>query len=204
MRTLPKVILTILLFFVLYGIIMLGVYHFFYPYPVGYLDVVERADNRLNYKLITQQKLDKETTLYFSRSNNGAGDKLHVGTIDSKWPAFFANYFCDHTSSIYFPINSYGYVTASDDQATCFLFGATSDQNTVKVQIVFKLNSDEKQVFEADVKDFIFSIPNFDYYYGQFPSYIMGLNEDDGITFEYGGGPLDDGGYISRDPEKRS
>ena len=65
MRFLEKVINTLLAFVFLYTLIMIGVYHFIYPYPVGALDEMERRDGALTYRLINSRYLI--TFSYFKR-----------------------------------------------------------------------------------------------------------------------------------------
>ena len=198
MKVLKKIILAVFAFVILYAAIMLGAYHYFFKYPRGYLDEVERAAEKRNYKIALEETLDDgDTLLYFSRSGNGAGDQLHVGTIYSKYPAIIANFFCEETSSVYFPINTYGY-TSTLDGKYCYLFGATTDENTVKVEITFEVSGSEKKVYEAAVNEQIFYILGFDYYYAQFPSSILGLNSEDGITFSYDAPAISDGSYVER------
>ncbi|MBR0385222.1 MAG: hypothetical protein IJI05_01580 [Erysipelotrichaceae bacterium] len=200
MKTLLKILGTILLFCLMYGIVMLGVYHYLYPYPEGYLDVVERAAEARNFVIVYKTDLDKDTMLYFSRSNNGVGNQVHVGTIDSKVPHIIGNFYCTETSSVYFPTNAYGYVKADDEEGTCYLYGATTDENTVKVTISFYLY-ETKEYVDIDMiyDNQVFYFVGFDETLGPYESRIYGFNEDDGITFEYAGEGLTSGGFISKD-----
>lgn len=198
MRFLEKTISTLLTFVFLYVLIMVGVYHFIYPYPVGALDEMERNDGALTYRLIDSRYLDKDTILYFTRSKNGAGDKAHIGTYDSQLPTLIANFKCESTSSRYIPMDCYGILTTENRDEYHILYGATRDENTVAVKIIFFGEDGDNISYRLPVEDFFF------YYVGVDPevygreSYIYGLNFEDGITFEYGGESMEEKGYISK------
>ena len=199
MKALLKALGLIVLFGVLYIVIMVLAMDYCYPYPNYYLDVVERDDQALNYRVVTFEDLDKDTSLYFSRSSNGAGGNMHVGTIDCGLPRLIRNFFCKGTSSVYYPINSYGYLIATDAEETCILFGSTSDENTVAVTISFyDYAKDSYYDYEMVYDHQNFYYVGFDPYYVNCESRIFGYNEEGGITFEYSGKTLNDG-IISRD-----
>ncbi|MBQ9036921.1 MAG: hypothetical protein IJJ19_04540 [Erysipelotrichaceae bacterium] len=202
MKTLLKGLGLILLFGILYVVIMVFAYDYLYPYPRGILDESERAAGALNYRIIHSTHVDKDTLLYFSRSNNGVGAKCHVGTYESDKPDLIANFFCEETSSVYFPVNAYGYAKATDPDNTCYLFGTTSDENTVAVSILFyKYAQDEWQEYEMIYDNHAFYYIGFDDSLAECESRIYGYNEDGGITFEWAGQSLSDGGYIQKDQE---
>ena len=198
MRFLEKVISTLLTFVFLYVLIMVGVYHFIYPYPEGALDDMERNDGALTYRLVDSRYLDKDTIFYFTRSKNGAGDKAHIGTYDSQLPTLIANFKCESTSSRYIPMDCYGIITTDNRDNYHILYGATRDENTVAVKIVFYVEDGDNIIYRIPVENFFF------YYVGVDPevygleSRIYGLNFEDGITFEYGGESMDEKGYISK------
>ena len=196
-----KAFLIVLLFAVLYVGGMLFAFDFFFEYPRGYLDTAEREANARNYRLVQNIKMDKNSLLYFTRSNNGVGSGMHVGTLDSDWPDFVANLKCTSTSSVYFPINSYGYVKATDEEETCYLFGATSDENTVAVVIRFYPEGEDYKEYNMIYDSQTFYFPGFDESLASLPSRIYGYNETDGITFEYGGEGLKSGTFIAKDAE---
>ncbi len=200
MKTFLKALVVVVLFALLYCVGMIGAYHYLYPYPEGYLDTVEREADALNYVLALKHQLDKDTIIYFSRSNNGVGAGIHVGTIDSNKPNIIANFFCEETSSVYFPVNAYGFTKANDAEGTCYLYGATTDENTVKVKIQFyKFETEEYFEYDMVYENQCFYYIGFDENLGPYESRIYGYNEDDGITFEYAGEGLTPGSYISKD-----
>ena len=156
MRFLEKTISTLLTFVFLYVLIMVGVYHFIYPYPVGALDEMERNDGALTYRLIDSRYLDKDTILYFTRSKNGAGDKAHIGTYDSQLPTLIANFKCESTSSRYIPMDCYGILTTENRDEYHILYGATRDENTVAVKIIFFGEDGDNISYRLPVEDFFF------------------------------------------------
>ncbi len=198
MRFLEKVITTLLTFVFLYTLIMIGVYHFIYPYPVGALDEMERRDGALTYRLIDSRYLDKDTIIYFTRSKNGAGDRAHVGTYDSQLPTLIANFKCESTSSQYLPMDSYGILKTNNRDNYYILYGGTRDENTVAVKIVFYGEDDNNTSIRIPVDDFFFYTVGINPELLNQESRIYGLNYEDGITFEYGGDALIEPGYISK------
>lgn len=160
-------------------------FDYLYPYPMGILDSEERAVEARYYKLVYKEKLDKETTLYFSRSNNGVGDQVHFGTIDSKMPNFIANFFCESTSSVYIPTNTISYTVSSDN--VCYLFGVTEDLNTVNVDVTFYDDSDQEITYEMIFADQCFYYVGFDSQWASKNCIITGYNEFGEATFEYYG-----------------
>ena len=202
LKGLAKALGLVLLFGILYVCIMVFVYDYLYEYPRGALDVTERDAGALNYRIIHSAHVDRDTLLYFSRSNNGVGAKAHVGTFESDKPDLIANFFCEETSSVYFPVNSYGYVKAMDKDNTCYLFGVTNDENTVAVTISFYIEeNDEWKDFDLIYDNQAFYFIGFDENYANRQSSIYGYNEEGGITFQWGGNAMSDGGYIQRDQE---
>ncbi len=205
MKVFRKIILVVLAFVILYTGVMLVIMDYLYEYPTGYLDEVEREDGALSYKLVYQEQLDSETLLYFTRSSNGAGSTIHIGTIVDTVPDIIANYFCESTSSLYFPINSFGYLNTDDDNY-CILFGATSDQNTVRVAIEFyDTETEDNVVYDMEVLEYgssnayVFYCTDFDASaVAGYEATIYGYNSEDGITFYYSGEDLTEGGYISK------
>ena len=198
MRFLEKTISTLLTFVFLYVLIMVCVYHFIYPYPVGALDKQERDDGALTYRLIDRKYLDKDTMFYFTRSKNGAGDKAHVGTFDSQLPTLIANFKCESTSSKYIPMDCYGMLTTENRDGYNILYGATRDENTVAVKIVFYVEDGDNIVYRIPVEDFFFYQVGVDPKIYELESTIYGLDFEDGITFEYGGESMVEKGYISK------
>ncbi len=202
MKTYMKIIGTLVLFALLYMCIMVFFYNYFYAYPKGYLDIVEREAGALNYVIVKKTSIDKDTTIYFSRSNNGVGNQLHVGTIDSNLPDFIANLSCKETSSVYFPINSYGMLKANDSEGLAYLFGATTDENTVAVQIRFYMpDSDEYVDYDLVYDNHVFYYVGIDEKMAANESRIYGLNEEGGVTFEYSGEGLAPGTFISKEKQ---
>jgi hypothetical protein len=201
MKSFLKVVLVIVLFAMCYAGVMVFAYDYLYPYPVGVLDDTEREAKALNYKLVVVEDIDSDTTLYFTRSKNGVGNRLHVGTIDSDKPDLLANFFCTETSSVYLPIDAYGYTKATDTDQTCYLYGGTSDENTVSVIIRFYTSPGDYSVYEEmtlPVEEQTFHLVGFDENLAQYSSRIFGINDTDGITFEYAGDPLTVGGYVAK------
>ena len=183
MKTRNKVILVVLSFIFLYGVIMLFAYRYLYPYPVGYLDDLERRDNALNYKQVFATKIDANTTVYMTRALSSSA--YHFGTIDSNMPDILANFQCTSTSSVYFPVDSYGFVTTADSAGVSYLFGAISDMNTVKVTISFQVSATEVKTYDTVYQDQTFYCAGFDPHYAAYPSTISAYNEGGGITFQY-------------------
>lgn len=177
----------ILAFCLLYVAIMLAGYQYLYPYPVGYLDRYERDNKMLQYRLVQQYELNSETTLYFTREKNGTGKQVHVGTLKCDKPKIIRNFFCETTSAVVFPINSYGYATTSD--GINYLFGQTTDMNTVAILVTFFTDDGdvELKLRYAGREEEMFYLKNFDMELLNWPSMIEGLNEDDGICFSYSG-----------------
>ncbi len=200
MKTFVKAVLIILAFALCYCGIMLAVYDTFYTYPKGYLDVVERNDKALSYAIIRKVDLreDGKTILYFSRSSNGGGDKAHFGIITSSLPVIFANFKAESSCSVYLPMDAYGYCTTKLSDHPCYLFGTTTDENTITVRVTFFLEGDQTQSIDMPVENKCFYCEKFDQSLAQYESRIYGFNEEGGITFEYAGDPLTDGGYIAR------
>ncbi len=200
MKTFAKILLLLIAFALCYAGIMLFAYNYLYPYPTGYLDEIERADERLSYKLVYSKYIDNgDTIFYFTRSSNGAGPQLHVGTIESDKPRIIASFFCESTSSLYFPINSYGYVTTSKGRNHVYLFGSTSDENTVRVEFLFYPSPSEPVVVNATYEDQYYYVMDFDVTLASYSSEVIGYNESDGVTFRYGGSGLSDGSVIVQD-----
>ena len=97
---------------------------------------------------------------------------------------------------------SYGYVKAMDKDNTCYLFGVTNDENTVAVTISFYIEeNDEWKDFDLIYDNQAFYFIGFDENYANRQSSIYGYNEEGGITFQWGGNAMSDGGYIQRDQE---
>ncbi len=183
MKTRTKVIITMLTFVLLYGVIMLFAYQYLYPYPKGYVDDLERTDKALNYRQVFATAVDSDTTVYITKSLTSSA--YHFGTLDCSWPKYFKNFFCKSTSSVYFPVDSYGYVTTNDSSVSSYLFGATSDMNTVKVVISFTVSATISQDYEMVYADQTFYCTGFDPQYAAYPSTITAYNESGGITFTY-------------------
>ena len=95
-----------------------------------------------------------------------------------------------------------GYVKAMDKDNTCYLFGVTNDENTVAVTISFYIEeNDEWKDFDLIYDNQAFYFIGFDENYANRQSSIYGYNEEGGITFQWGGNAMSDGGYIQRDQE---
>lgn len=178
-----KALLVLVLFALCYGGVMVFAYDFFYEYPIGILDTMERADEARYYKLVYSNKIDKNTMLYFTRSNNGVGKGIHFGTLDSKYPNMIANFFCESTSSVYCDTETICYVTATSSDRTSYLFGVTSDENTVDIEVTFYIAEDETQTFELEFEDHCYYLRDFDPKYAQYRSDITGYNADGYATF---------------------
>ena len=200
MKTYKKVILIILAFILCYGGFMLVVYNKFYDYPKGYLDIIEREDNALSYAIIQKDDLEKngKTILYISRSSAGGGSQAHFGIISSSLPPVFANFKAESQASVYFPMNAYGFTTTTNSKHPQYLFGTTTDMNTVMVRISFFVSDDDIRSVDIDVKGRCFYTETFDPSIVNYPSRIYGFNDEGGITFEYAGDALKDGGYIAK------
>ena len=203
MKTFIKAMLIILAFALCYCGIMLVVYNKFYTYPKGYLDIVERNDKALSYAIIRKVDLnqDGKTILYFSRSSNGGGDKAHFGIISSSLPPVFANFNAESNASAYLPMDAYGYCTTTLKDHPCYLYGTTTDSNTVTVRVTFFLEGDETRSVDMEVSRKCFLSENFDATLAQYPSRIYGFNADGGITFEYEGEAMSNGGYIAKNKQ---
>lgn len=203
MKTFLKGIGIIVAFVVLYVAIMLFAYnsHYLYPFPTGYLDNFERENGLLQYKLINDYEIDKNTTLYFTRESNGTGKKVHVGTLYCKYPKFLRNFYSETTSWCVFPINSYGYLKTTD--GIPYLFGHTGDMNTVKVLITFHKPDGDVELYMNynEIEESTFYYLNFDLDLLNYPSTIEGLNDENGICFTYSGDAfvnITDKNYISQ------
>jgi len=198
MKVLKKITTLLLTFVFLYCLIMVGVYHFIYPYPVGALDIMERENNALTYRLMYDKYLDKDTMFYFTRSKNGAGDKGHVGTYDSDLPTLIANFKCEQTSSVFIPMDCYGILNTKNADNYFILYGATQDENTVAVKITFYVPDGDDIVYRIPVNDHFFYMVGVAPECLNYESRILGLNFEDGITFEYSGDPLTEPGFIPK------
>ncbi|MBQ1877441.1 MAG: hypothetical protein IJS38_05015 [Erysipelotrichaceae bacterium] len=200
MKTFAKILLILIAFALCYAGVMLFAYNYLYPYPTGYLDEIERADEKLSYKLVYSKYFDDgKTIFYFTRSSNGAGNQMHVGTIESDKNKYIASFFCESTSSLYYPNNAYGYVTTNRGRNHVYLFGSTSDENTVRVEFLFYLTPDNPTVLEATYEDQYYYVMDFDVTLASYSSEVIGYNENDGVTFRYGGPTLSDGSVIVQD-----
>ncbi|MBO4218294.1 MAG: hypothetical protein IKX74_07345 [Erysipelotrichaceae bacterium] len=199
-----KALLIVLAFGLCYVGAMSFAYNYLYKYPVGFLDTMERNDGARFYRVIYKEKIgsDKKTLLYFAKSNNGVGLDAHVGTLYCKWPDYFANYFCKSTSSYYIPVNTISYGETHDDQHLCYLFGSTSDENTVRVVVTFVRGENDEVAIEMEMLPYE-KVKNTKCYYklgfekqlAQYPCRIVGYNANDGITFQYKGKPFEEGQY---------
>lgn len=183
LKGLLKALLVVLLFGICYVGVMVFAYDFFYEYPIGILDEQERADEARYYKLIYSEKIDKNTMMYFTRSNNGVGKGIHFGTFDSEYPDIIANFFCEATSSAYCDTETVCYVTATSSDKTSYLFGATSDENTVMMDVTFYIAADETVTFDFEYIDQCYYLRDFDVKYAQYESEITGYNADGYATF---------------------
>ena len=202
MKKLVKVLLVILAFLLCYGAIMSFAYDYLYKYPIGYLDTSERAEGYRFYRLIYKEKVgsDKHTLLYFAKSNNGVGLQCHVGTLYCGWPDYFANYFAKETSSYYGPVNAISYGATTGKERLCYLFGTTSDENTVRVVVTFIRGENDEVAIEMPLLAYE-DVPNTKCYYYMgfdeslsfYPSRIVGYNTEDGLTFQYNGQPFSEG-----------
>ncbi len=196
MKKLRKAILIILAFVICYMGIMVVAYDYLYPYPTGALDTIEREDDALFYGVVRQVDINSDTILYFSRSSNGSGTSLHVGTLKSSVPEIIGNLFYESTSSYYLPINTISYGRISDT-GEYYLFGATSDLNTVRVVITFYVGDSEEtyKVYEMDFEDQTFYYLGFDPSDADYSCRVVGYNDSEGITFSYNGDPISVGEY---------
>lgn len=183
-----KFFLLVVEFGICFAAAMAFCYDYLYPYPMGILDVEEREANARYYKIVYKEKLDKNTTLYFSRSNNGVGSDVHFGTIDSSLPQFIANFKAESTSSVYIPANTISYTTATD--GTCYLFGVTTDENTVNIDITFYKSDTETMTYEMKFEDQCFYYQGFDKQWASYDCTITGYNVNGEATFEYYGSPF--------------
>lgn len=198
MRFLRKTVYVLLAFVLLYVLIMAGVYHFIFPYPTGILDETERSAGALTYRLMIDKYLDKDSLIFFTRSKNGGGDKAHVGTLDSDLPHLIANFKCTATSDVYIPMDCYGVLKTENSDNYYIIYRATRDENTVDVKITFYVPEGENIVYRIPVEDHFF------YYVGAVPevleyeSRILGLNDEEGITFEYSGEALHEPNFVAK------
>jgi len=198
LRGLAKALLVIILFGLCYVGVMVFAYDFFYEYPIGVLDNQERADEARYYKLVYSKKIDKNTMMYFTRANNGVGTNIHFGTYDSEYPNIIANFFCESTSSVYCPTETICYVTASSSDRTSYLFGATSDENTVDIVVTFYIDTDETKAFELEMVDQCYYLRDFDTKYAQYRGDITGYNADGYATFIHYFDPMTEEGVAAK------
>ncbi|MGI6510159.1 MAG: hypothetical protein ACOX1L_06255 [Erysipelotrichaceae bacterium] len=190
-KFLIKSVLIIALFALSYGAVMIVAYDYLYPYPKGFLDELERADEARYYALVHKVKIDKDTLLYFTKSKNGVGGELHFGTLDCSKPDFIANFFCEATSSVYMPCDTISYTVTSDASQTCYLFGATEDENTVSIEITFFKDENNKITYELIFENQCFYYKGFDSSWAQYPFIMTGYNADGYATFEVQGEPFE-------------
>ncbi len=190
MKILLKILLIVILFVAGYFGIMTVAYDYLYPYPVGILDEIERADEARFYRCISKTKVDDDTLVFFSRSNNGVGTDIHFGTLDSNMPDILANKFCTLTSSIYMPTETIAYTIATSDDKTVYLFGATGDMNTESITVTFYDGENAVKEYEAEFKDGCYFVRFFDTSLAQYPCSVTGYNEEGYATFEYFYQPL--------------
>ena len=198
MKFLRKVVSVLLSFVLLYGLIMVGVYHFIFPYPTGVLDEMERDAGALTYRLVMDKYLDKDSLLYFTRSKNGAGDKAHVGTFDSDLPHLIANFKCTATSDVYIPMDCYGVLKTDNNDSYYIIYGTTRDENTVNVKITFYVPDGDNIVYRIPVEDHFFYLVGADPRILECESRILGLNDEEGITFEYSGEALHEPNFVPK------
>ena len=198
MKFLRKTVYVLLSFVLLYGLIMAGVYHFIFPYPTGVLDEMERDAGALTYRLMIDKYLDKDSLLYFSRSKNGGGDKAHVGTFDSDLPHLLANFKCTATSDVYIPMDCYGVLKTNNADNYYIIYGATRDENTVNVKITFYVPEGDEISYRIPVEDHFFYFVGAKEEILNYESRILGLNAEEGITFEYSGEALVEPNFIAK------
>lgn len=190
-KFLIKSVVIVVLFILSYYAVMIVAYDYLYPYPKGFLDELERADEARYYALVHTVKIDKDTLLYFTKSKNGVGADLHFGTLDSSKPDFIANFFCTSTSSVYMPCDTISYTITSDASQTCYLFGATRDENTVSIEITFIKDEDNKITYELIFENQCFYYKGFDPSWAQYPFVMIGYNSEGFATFELPGEPFE-------------
>jgi len=177
-----KVVVVVLSFILCFCAAMLVGYNYFYSYPEGYLDTMERNDGALNYALVATKSIDDDTILYVSRSVEGTGGDIHVGTLVSSMPKIISDFTCKSTSSGYGKTNTL-FCNVIDGTETTYLVGYITDKNTTKVRITFYLGNDQTVEYEASVSSQIFCIMDFDDYHAQFESQIQGFSSA-GRTFQ--------------------
>lgn len=190
-KFLIKSVVIIVLFIVSYIGVMIFAYDYLYPYPKGFLDELERADEARYYALVYKEKIDKDTLLYFTKSKNGVGADLHFGTLDCSKPDFIANFFCESTSSVYMKCETISYTITSDPSQTCYLFGATQDENTVRIDITFIKDENNKITYELIYVKQCFYYKDFDPSWAQYRFIMRGYNSEGYITFELYGEPFE-------------
>ncbi|MDI9539860.1 MAG: hypothetical protein QM204_00070 [Bacillota bacterium] len=190
-KFLIKSVIIIALFALSYGVVMIVAYDYLYPYPKGFLDDLERADEARYYALVHKVKIDKDTLLYFTKSKNGVGADLHFGTLDCSKPDIIANFFCESTSSVYMPCDTLSYTVTSDSSQTCYLFGATQDENTVRISVTFIKDENNKITYELIFENQCYYYKGFDSSWAQYPFVMTGHNSEGFITFELYGEPFE-------------
>lgn len=197
LKTFIKVFIYILLFLGAYTAIMLVAYNYFYEYPKGILDVSEREENQRMYAIVHQEKIDNNTLIFFSRNKNGTGGTLHFGTIDSDLPKFLANFKSDITSSSYIPTETIGYITASSSDRSTYLFGATSNVNSVKCVVRFYDNEDDEPIkeYEMKIREQCFYYKGFDPKWANYNCTITLYDSDGYLVLQYKGTPFKEGEY---------
>lgn len=188
-KKLLKAFILLVEFGLCFAAAMAFAYNYLYPYPNGYLDELERADEARYYKVVYKEKVDKHTLLYFSKSNNGVGNSVHFGTINSNMPDFIANFSCKSTSSVYLSCETVSYTITSDN--VCYLFGATQDENTVAIDVTFYQSDDNKMTYEMTYSNQCFYYKGFDSQWAQYNCTITGYNQNGEATFEYYGSPFE-------------
>jgi len=201
MKKLKKAILIVLAFVLCYVGVMIIAYDYLYEYPNGVLDTMEREDNARYFKVVYKTHLaeDKKTLLYFSRGNNGVGKEAHVGTLRSNLPDIVANFDAVSTSSYYIPVNAISWGVINNDTKLYYLFGLTTDQNTVRVKIVFTKDDETTKEYEMNYQSQCFYYIGFDTSWADAKAHIIGYNKKGGITFQYYGQGMAEGEYIEKD-----
>ncbi|MGI6608490.1 MAG: hypothetical protein ACOX1F_05890 [Erysipelotrichaceae bacterium] len=190
-KFLIKSVIIIALFAASYFAVMIFAYDYLYPYPKGFLDELERADEARYYALVYKAKVDKNTLVYFTRSKNGVGADLHFGTLDCSKPDLIANFYCESTSSVYMPCNTISYTVTSDESQTCYLFGATQDENTVRIDITFTKDKENTITYELIFENQCYYYKGFDPSWAQYSFIMTGYNSEEGITFQLYGYPFE-------------
>ena len=175
-KKLLKALFIIILFVVMYAGIMICAYHYFYKYPKGYLDTLERNDGYKLYEVDYTENYDEYTLMYFARSNAGYGTKIHVGTLYCDKPEIIANFFCKDTSSNYSEANNINYSETSDGK--CYLYGLTTYDSVDSMKVIIHIDDKNTKEYDLIYDYYWYYNLNFNKADANYPVDLVAYNED--------------------------